>query len=73
MANEQLTSEQIRDKAIEQFTTFARYKYDKGHAEHGGSILDRCMIDDMEAEIVDMWFYLQALKIKLQKLEPKDK
>tara|TARA_B110000495_G_scaffold182429_1_gene177950 strand:- start:333 stop:563 length:231 start_codon:yes stop_codon:yes gene_type:complete len=56
----------LRDRSILQFQYRAKTKYDKGQAEHGGYLADRVDFKDLEDEIIDMWFYIQALKEKIR-------
>ena len=57
--------ETFRDYALARFQESARRKYDKGQKEHGDYIVDRVELRDLEEEIMDLWFYVQALRIKL--------
>ena len=58
----------IRDFALKRFSEAAKQKYDAGQLEHGGLITDRKLFDELEAEIIDMWFYMQAIRIKHHEL-----
>jgi len=62
-----MTPSEIRDIAIKRFNEMAPTKYNKGQREHGGILTDRDVWADMEQEVIDMWFYIQAAKIKLNK------
>lgn len=53
---------QFRDKALGIFGERAKRKYDHGQREHGGYLPSRCRLDDLEEELIDAWFYLQAMK-----------
>lgn len=66
-------AERIRDFSLFRFQELAKAKYDKGQAEHGGIITDRCLVDELENEIIDLWFYVSALKLKLIALDNKQK
>lgn len=65
-----LTSAQIRDQALERFNKLARKKYDAGQKEHGGLLTDRFLVDELEKEIIDAWFYVQAMRLKIEKTLP---
>lgn len=65
------TPESIRDYALERFQILAKAKYDKGQSEHGGILTDRECLDELEAEIIDFWFYLQGAKMKLKQVVSK--
>ena len=62
------TPEGIRDFALERFQRLAKGKYDAGQEEHGGLITDRKLFDELEEEIIDMYFYLTAIRIKHHEL-----
>ena len=55
----------IKKEALDKFTDKACRKYDNGQREHGGLITNRVTLEDLEDEIIDLWFYLQALRVKL--------
>jgi|21_taG_2_1085346.scaffolds.fasta_scaffold352953_1 hypothetical protein len=62
--------EEFRDDAIAHFTNRAKYKYDKGQDEHGGYIVDRVDWDEIEDEVIDLYFYTRALREKIELLTP---
>ena len=55
----------IKKEALDKFSEKAFHKYDKGQKEHGGLITNRVTLEDLEDEIIDLWFYLHALRVKL--------
>jgi hypothetical protein len=63
------TPDQIRDDAIAHFIERAVPKFNKGQAEHGGSCDERANFEELENEIIDLWFYLMSLKYKLERKE----
>lgn len=63
-------SGQFRDECMERFMAKAKGKYDKGQAEHGGLLPLDVKFNDLEDEVIDQWFYLQAIKSKIQNLCP---
>lgn len=63
------TPDDIRDWAMERFGAIAPKKYDKGQKEHGGVITERDSLAEIESEVVDLWFYIQSLRIKLGHLK----
>ncbi len=63
------TPEKIRDYALSRFNSLAPAKYDRGQQEHGGLITDRPMLQSLEEEIIDAFFYIQALRLKLNARE----
>jgi len=55
--------------ALQRFQVMADKKYKEGQAEHGGNLWEKdCLLDEIEKEIIDQWFYIQAVKQKLQKI-----
>lgn len=68
----------IRDRAMCRFQALAPAKYDRGQAEHGtpsGTVItdpSRDLFADMENEIIDLWFYVQALRERLEGLESEE-
>ena len=63
------TPNQIKELALNRWDKLAGKKYDDGQARHGGLITDRDSISDLEEEIIDAWFYVQALRIKLGEIK----
>ena len=59
---------QLREDALRYFCEKARVKYDKGQAEHGGYLVDRVTMDDIEEERIDLLFYFFSLKRKFNLL-----
>ena len=59
----------IRDNALDALAARAKEKYDKGQREHGGLITERVCLDDLEDEIIDLWFYVQALRTKISRIQ----
>lgn len=56
---------EFRDGAMQIFLNKAKAKYDAGQQEHGGFLPADVSMHDLEDEIIDLWFYLQAMKSKL--------
>ena len=53
------------NSAVEAFTANATAKYPKGQKEHTGNLWERKhLIDSADEEVVDMMFYLAAIKQK---------
>jgi len=58
-------SEVLRDKALARFQRLAAAKYNKGRAEHGDGLLGMStpeLLEEIESEIMDLWFYVGALR-----------
>ena len=64
------TPTSFRDWSLCRFQIKAKEKYDKGQDEHGGNVCDRITIDEIEEEVIDMWHFLQALRVKLKLVDP---
>jgi hypothetical protein len=60
-----LRANAFRDGAIQIFNNLAKEKYDAGQREHGGFLVADTSFQDMEAEVIDLWFYIQAMKSKV--------
>ena len=56
------TPSEIRDAAIERFNSVAAPKFDAGQKEHGGSLDLRVQWEDLEYEVIDLWYYIQSMK-----------
>ncbi len=56
---------EFRDGAMQIFLNKAKAKYDAGQKEHGGFLPADVSMHDLEDEIIDAWFYIQAMKSKL--------
>ena len=61
--------ETFKEYALSRLERLARKKYDKGQAEHGGYLVDRVELKDIEDEIIDCFFYCTALRVKMGELE----
>ncbi len=64
-----MTPDEIRDVSIEKFMLLARSKYNAGQREHGGNLVENVKFKDLEDEIIDLWFYVQSLRMKLEREE----
>ncbi len=60
-----LTPEEIAKRSVDRFNELATAKYMAGQNEHGGCLVDKVCLAHMEEEVLDIWHYLQALKIRL--------
>lgn len=54
---------------LKDFSTRAIRKFMKGQKEHGGFIADRPMLDEIENEVIDQFWYLKAAKERSKKGE----
>tara|TARA_R110002020_G_scaffold18015_3_gene63675 strand:+ start:514 stop:813 length:300 start_codon:yes stop_codon:yes gene_type:complete len=62
----------FRDLALAEFQSRAKVKYDKGQQEHGGFLPDRATIDDAIDECIDNYFYLLAVRYRLERTGPQE-
>ena len=62
-----LTPEEIVKRSVDRFNELATAKYMAGQDEHGGCLVDKVDFTDLESEVLDLWHYLQAMKIRLGK------
>jgi hypothetical protein len=69
MAKLKFTPNSFRDWSLCRFQEKAKTKYDKGQDEHGGKVFERVTIGEIEDEVIDMWHFLQALRVKLGQLD----
>ena len=58
-----VTPEEIRDRSMARFNEVAGKKFDDGVKEHKTLLTDVDNLDELENEIIDMWHYVQALKM----------
>ena len=62
-----LTPEEIAKRSVDRFNDLATAKYMAGQDEHGGCLVNKVCLDHMEEEIIDLWHYIQALRLRLGK------
>ena len=62
-----LTPEEIVKRSVDRFNELATAKYMAGQDEHGGCLVDKVCLANMEEEIIDLWHYIQALRLRLGK------
>lgn len=58
------TIEYIKQRSLRSFMEKASAKYDSGQKEHGGILTDRNCMDEMGHEIIDLWHYYSAERIR---------
>ena len=59
-----LTPEEIAEKSVDRFNRLATAKYMAGQAEHGGNLVNKVRLENAEEEIIDLWHYIQALRLR---------
>ena len=62
-----LAPEEIAKKSVDRFNDLATAKYMAGQAEHGGNLVNKVRLENAEGEIIDLWHYIQALRLRLGK------
>ena len=62
-----LTPEEIAKRSVDRFNELATAKYMAGQDEHGGCLVDKVDFTDLESEVLDLWHYIQALRLRLGK------
>ena len=62
-----LTPEEIAKNSGDRFNELATAKYLAGQEEHGGCLVNKVCLDHMEEEIIDLWHYVFALRLRLGK------
>ena len=60
-----LAPEEIAKRSVDRFNDLATAKYMAGQEEHGGCLVDKVCLAHMEEEIIDLWHYVQALRLRL--------
>ena len=49
---------------MERFNALAYAKYMAGQTEHGGCLVDKVKLSQLEEEIIDLWHYVYALRLR---------
>ena len=62
-----LTPEEIVKRSVDRFNKLATAKYMAGQDEHGGNLVNKVRLENAEEEIIDLWHYIQALRLRLGK------
>ena len=60
----ELPPEEIAKQSVDRFSALAKKKYLKGQAEHGGCLVNKVKLADLEDEIIDLWHYVYALRLR---------
>lgn len=64
MTNDQ---EKSMKDSLDRFYRLAEVKYRKGQEQHGGDLWDKKgLIWKAKEEVIDMWFYLEALEKQIE-------
>ena len=60
----ELPPEEIARQSVERFRALASTKFMAGQAEHGGDLVQKVRLEHFEEEIIDLWHYVYALRLK---------
>ena len=62
----ELPPEEIARQSVERFRALASAKYMAGQEEHGGDLVQKVKLEHLEEEIIDLWHYVYALRLRLK-------
>ena len=62
----ELPPEEIAKQSVDRFKALATAKYMAGQEEHGGCLVDKVKLAHVEEEIIDLWHYVYALRLRLK-------
>ena len=62
----ELPPEEIVKQSVDRFKALATAKYMAGQKEHGGCLVDKVKLAHLEEEIIDLWHYVYALRLRLK-------
>ena len=62
----ELPPEEIAKQSVDRFKALATTKYMAGQEEHGGCLVDKVKLAHLEEEIIDLWHYVYALRLRLK-------
>jgi len=65
----ELPPEEIAKQSVDRFKALATAKYMAGQEEHGGCLVDKVKLAHLEEEIIDLWHYVYALRLRLQDVD----
>ena len=60
------SSEKIARQSVERFRALASAKYMAGQEEHGGDLVQKVKLEHLEEEIIGLWHYVYALRLRLK-------
>ena len=64
---ERRSPSEIREEGLKRFNTLYPNKWDTGQREHVGCLDETVTIEKAEEEVLDLWAYLQSMRIKHEK------
>ena len=62
----ELPPEEIAKQSVDRFKALATAKYMAGQGEHGVCLVDKVRLAHLEEEIIDLWHYVYALRLRLK-------
>ena len=62
----ELPPEEIAKQSVDRFKALATAKYMAGQEEHGGCLVDKVKLAHLEEEIIDLWHYVYAMRLRLK-------
>ena len=62
----EIPPEEIARQSVERFRALATAKYMAGQKEHGRCLVDKVKLAHLEEEIIDLWHYVYALRLRLK-------
>ena len=62
----ELPPEEIAKQSVDRFKALATAKYMAGQEEHGGCLVDKVKLVHLEEEIIDLWHYEYASRLRLK-------
>ena len=62
----ELTPEEIVRQSVDRFRALASAKYMAGQEELGGDLVQKVKLEHLEEEIIDLWHYVYALRLRLK-------
>ena len=64
-----LPPEEIARQSVERFRALGVPKYLAGQKEHGGDLVQKVKLEHLEEEIIDLWHYVYALRLRLKEVD----
>ena len=62
----ELPPEEIAKQSVDRFKALATAKYMAGQEEHGGCLVDKVKLAHLEEDIIDLWHYVYALRLRMK-------
>ena len=60
------SSKKTARQSVERFRALASAKYMAGQEELGGDLVQKVKLEHLEEEIIDLWHYVYALRLRLK-------